>query len=379
MTAAQRRIVAQRGYLKKFMCVIATMPVLAAIAVYNRIELVMWWVIVLPLVGIALALYWRRQLGIKLQRLDEENSQLSLPLDRESTIRVPRTPNPEDGEVLPPPDYQASIITPPAYIIAPRKVPSYRSLENLFAFGRTRSQRLAAAAAAAAANAAITAEEGTATASESEQAQQQHQQQPSSSPLTTVPQVTVTEPISGKISVIYGSNQQNNPTRESLPEMREIGPRFGECTMQVLNNINNPSSPSTSSTLSQESIIVVGKKKAVVEEGEEKVSNKVVDNLKVSTAFVGSKSFVDRNGLGVMTMDVALSAIASAAGSPSSSSSSTFSTLTMAPPPSPSSACSSSSSTITAAPSIAPLLMGSSHLMTPDHHRDVKGKGPSRD
>ncbi|KAG0009632.1 hypothetical protein BGZ81_003281, partial [Podila clonocystis] len=64
------------------------------------------------------------KLGQKLQRLDEENSQLSLPLDRESATRVPRTRNPEEeGEVIliPPPDYQASIITPPAYIVAPRK------------------------------------------------------------------------------------------------------------------------------------------------------------------------------------------------------------------------------------------------------------------
>ncbi|KAF9379755.1 hypothetical protein CPB97_008779, partial [Podila verticillata] len=37
-TAAQRRILAQRAYLKKFMCIVATMPVIATLAVYNKIE-----------------------------------------------------------------------------------------------------------------------------------------------------------------------------------------------------------------------------------------------------------------------------------------------------------------------------------------------------
>lgn len=60
LTAAQRRIMAQRAYLKKFMCIVATMPVLATLAVYNKIEVVMWWVIVVPLVGIVVALIWRR-------------------------------------------------------------------------------------------------------------------------------------------------------------------------------------------------------------------------------------------------------------------------------------------------------------------------------
>lgn len=63
LTAAQRRIVAQRAYLKKFMCIVATMPVLATLAVYNKIEVVMWWVIVVPLIGIAVALIWRRVRG----------------------------------------------------------------------------------------------------------------------------------------------------------------------------------------------------------------------------------------------------------------------------------------------------------------------------
>ncbi|KAG0037050.1 hypothetical protein BGZ82_003223, partial [Podila clonocystis] len=87
LTAAQRRILTQRAYLKKFMCIVATMPVLATLAVYNKIEVVMWWVIAVPLVGIAVALIWRRKLGQKLQRLDEENLQLSLPVDRESATR----------------------------------------------------------------------------------------------------------------------------------------------------------------------------------------------------------------------------------------------------------------------------------------------------
>ncbi|KAG0020857.1 hypothetical protein BGZ81_009172 [Podila clonocystis] len=205
LTAAQRRILTQRAYLKKFMCIVATMPVLATLAVYNKIEVVMWWVIAVPLVGIAVALIWRRKLGQKLQRLDEENSQLSLPLDRGSATRVPRTRNPEEeGEIVPPPDYQASIITPPAYIVAPRKVPSYRSLENLFAFTRTRSQRLAQAAAVAAANANDAAQDVAAEA--------------------------IAQPQSGEIRLPV----QGDLAVESLPEMREIGPRFSECTIQVL-------------------------------------------------------------------------------------------------------------------------------------------------
>lgn len=59
-TAAQRRILTQRAYLKKFMCIVATMPLIATLAVYNKIEVVMWWVLVVPLVGIAVALIWRR-------------------------------------------------------------------------------------------------------------------------------------------------------------------------------------------------------------------------------------------------------------------------------------------------------------------------------
>lgn len=41
----------------------------------------------------------------------------------------------DNPEAPPPPDYHSSIITPPAYITGqqPRKVPSYRSLEHLFA------------------------------------------------------------------------------------------------------------------------------------------------------------------------------------------------------------------------------------------------------
>ncbi|KAG0089221.1 hypothetical protein BGZ92_005087 [Podila epicladia] len=187
------------------MCIIATMPVLATLAVYNKIEVVMWWVIAVPLIGIAVALIWRRRLGQKLRRLDEENSQLSLPLDRDSTPRVPRTRNPEEeGEASPPPDYQASIITPPAYIVAPRKVPSYRSLENLFAFTRTRSQRLAQAAAVAAANATDATQDATAE--------------------------TASQLRSGEIRLPV----QGESTVEALPEMREIGQGFSECTMQAL-------------------------------------------------------------------------------------------------------------------------------------------------
>ncbi|KAG0363213.1 hypothetical protein BG005_002362 [Podila minutissima] len=209
LTAAQRRIVAQRAYLKKFMCIVATMPVLATLAVYNKIEVVMWWVIVVPLIGIAVALIWRRRLGQKLQRLDEENSQLSLPLDRDSTTRAPRIRNPEEeGEVSPPPDYQASIITPPAYIVVPRKVPSYRSLENLFAFARTRSQRLTQAAAVAAANANDATQDAAAEVASQLQ--------------------------SGEIRL----QVQGESTVETLPEMREVGSGFSECTMQVLDTIS---------------------------------------------------------------------------------------------------------------------------------------------
>ncbi|KAF9321324.1 hypothetical protein BG003_002505 [Podila horticola] len=212
LTAAQRRIMAQRAYLKKFMCIVATMPVLATLAVYNKIEVVMWWVIVVPLVGIVVALIWRRKLGQKLQRLDEENSQLSLPLDRSAT-RVPQTRNPEEeGEVSPPPDYQASIITPPAYIVAPRKVPSYRSLENLFAFARTRSQRLVQAAAAAAANANDAVQDAAAATAGAD-----------------------SQPLSGEIR----QHVQGDSTVEALPEMREVGSGFSESTLLVLDTISH--------------------------------------------------------------------------------------------------------------------------------------------
>ncbi|KAF9956739.1 hypothetical protein BGZ72_002532 [Mortierella alpina] len=154
-TPAERRIQRQLNYLKKFMCVIATMPIIATLAVYNKIELIMWWVIALPLVGIALALIWRRRLAMKLQRLQEETdlSRLSLAFapTQSSTTRVPRHNQDNDDEPPPPPDYQSSIITPPAYIVAqqPRKVPSYRSLENLFALARNGSRIFSRGTAAA--------------------------------------------------------------------------------------------------------------------------------------------------------------------------------------------------------------------------------------
>ncbi|KAF9183976.1 hypothetical protein BGZ51_009223 [Haplosporangium sp. Z 767] len=148
-TAAERRIQSQMNYLKKFMCVIATMPIIATLAVYNKIELFMWWVIAVPLLGIALALFWRRQLAFKLQRLQAEAdaSLLNLALSSTYTSSATRVSRPflhQDEDPPPPPDYQASIITPPAYILAqqPRKVPSYRSLENLFAFAARQGGRI---------------------------------------------------------------------------------------------------------------------------------------------------------------------------------------------------------------------------------------------
>ncbi|KAF9361790.1 hypothetical protein BGX26_011785 [Mortierella sp. AD094] len=142
MTAAEIQIQNHRNVLNKFMCVMVTLPVIATLAIYNKIELVMWWVIVLPIVGIAVAVVWRWKLGQRLQRLHDEavTSRLSL---RGASIRSPPSHSHQDNDSetatpLPPPDYQASIITPPAYILAqqPRKVPSYRSLENLFALAR---------------------------------------------------------------------------------------------------------------------------------------------------------------------------------------------------------------------------------------------------
>lgn len=129
-----------------------------------------------------------------------------MPLDRDSATRVTRTRSPEEeGEVSPPPDYQASIINPPAYIVAPRIVPSYRSLENLFAFARTRSQRPAQAATVAAEN-ANDATQDAATAS---------------------------QPQSGEMMMPVA-----RATVGALPEMREVGPGFSECTLQVLDTIS---------------------------------------------------------------------------------------------------------------------------------------------
>ncbi|KFH62992.1 hypothetical protein MVEG_11030 [Podila verticillata NRRL 6337] len=205
-TAEQRRILAQRAYLKKFMCIVATMPVIATLAVYNKIEVVMWWVIAVPLVGIAVALIWRRKLGQRLQRLDEEISQLSLPMDRGSATQETRTRNPEEeGEISPPPDYHASIITPPAYLVVPRKVPSYRSLENLFAFARTMGQRVVQAATVAAANTNDATQDAA----------------------------TVSQPQSGEMMMPVA-----RATVGALPEMREVGPGFSECTLQVLDTIS---------------------------------------------------------------------------------------------------------------------------------------------
>lgn len=156
--------------------------------------------------NILLLFFFFKKLGQKLQRLDEEYSQLSLPRDRDSTARVARTRNPEEGEFSPPPDYQASIITPPAYIVAPRKVPSYRSLENLFAFARTRSQRPAqVAAAVAAANSNDVVQDAS----------------------------TVSQPHSGEVVIPV-----MRATEDLLPEMREVGPGFSECTLQVLDTIS---------------------------------------------------------------------------------------------------------------------------------------------
>ncbi|KAG0007102.1 hypothetical protein BGZ65_007284, partial [Modicella reniformis] len=139
-TRAQLRIQSQLHCLQKFICVIGTLPLIATLLIYNRIELTMWWVVVLPVVGISGAVYCKWKLAKKLQRLQQEAqaSRLSLPLMRQ----VSTTPQPlqgEDSEEPPaPPDYQSSIITPPAYITAqqPGKVPSYRSLEHLFSLAR---------------------------------------------------------------------------------------------------------------------------------------------------------------------------------------------------------------------------------------------------
>ncbi|KAF9968857.1 hypothetical protein BGZ70_000001 [Mortierella alpina] len=142
-TPAERRIQRQLNYLKKFMCVIATMPIIATLAIHNKIELVMWWVL---------------RLAGRLQRLQEETDLARLSLafapTQSSTTRVPRHHQENDDEPPPPPDYQSSIITPPAYIVAqqPRKVPSYRSLENLFAFARNGSRIFSRGTAGAAAN-----------------------------------------------------------------------------------------------------------------------------------------------------------------------------------------------------------------------------------
>ncbi|KAF9935645.1 hypothetical protein BGZ67_003216 [Mortierella alpina] len=178
-TPAERRIQRQLNYLKKFMCVIATMPIIATLAVYNKLELIMWWVIALPLVGIAMALVWRRRLAVKLQRLQEETDLARLSLvfapTQSSTTRVPRQNQENDDEPPPPPDYQSSIITPPAYIVAqqPRKVPSYRSLENLFAFARNGSRIFSRGTAAAA---AATTESGAGEEGEGEGGEGQHEE-----------------------------------------------------------------------------------------------------------------------------------------------------------------------------------------------------------
>ncbi|KAF9102904.1 hypothetical protein BGX27_010816 [Mortierella sp. AM989] len=145
LTPAERRIQDLRDYLKKFICVIATLPVIATLAIYNRIELVMWWVIALPLIGITIAAIWRWKLGRELQRLQNQVLTSRFNPRNSSSRNPPNSHYDNDPETStaeapppPPPDYQASIITPPAYILAqqPRKVPSYRSLENLFALAR---------------------------------------------------------------------------------------------------------------------------------------------------------------------------------------------------------------------------------------------------
>ncbi|KAF9574777.1 hypothetical protein EC968_005563 [Mortierella alpina] len=162
-TPAERRIQRQLNYLKKFMCVIATMPIIATLAVYNKIELVMWW-----------------------EETDLARLSLAFAPTQSSTTRVPRHNQDNDDEPPPPPDYQSSIITPPAYIVAqqPRKVPSYRSLENLFAFARNGSRifsRGTAADAAANDNNNTSTESGTGAAEGGEAGEgeegQQHQEE----------------------------------------------------------------------------------------------------------------------------------------------------------------------------------------------------------
>ncbi|KAF9405760.1 hypothetical protein BGZ94_003385, partial [Podila epigama] len=276
LTMAQRRILTQREYLKKFMCIVATMPIIATLAVYNKIELVMWWVIVVPLLGIGIALVWRRHLGRKLERLDLEASQISLPIDRDSTTRVTRhNHEPGEEEVSPPPDYQSSIITPPAYIVAPRKVPSYRSLENLFSFGRSDSRRQAAVAAA---NAADAAEDAAASTSASASASASASSSASTSAAAAVATATISGPSSAITDVVPPSQQEqqeqqrrpsntsedighvqetpvqpitHDTTSQTLPEMREIGPGFGECTIRVLDTVSHTVSSSSLSDKDQ--------------------------------------------------------------------------------------------------------------------------------
>ncbi|KAI1313378.1 hypothetical protein EDD11_002688 [Mortierella claussenii] len=143
ITEEQLRIHNQRRYLRKFMCLIATLPVVATLAIYNKIELAMlWWVIVLPVIGISVALYLNRKLGQRLEYLQEQAQTSRRSLLTASRATRFSSSNSDGRDELatpsPPPDYQSSIITPPAYITAqqPRKVPSYRSLENLFSRAR---------------------------------------------------------------------------------------------------------------------------------------------------------------------------------------------------------------------------------------------------
>ncbi|KAG0244273.1 hypothetical protein BGX31_009454 [Mortierella sp. GBA43] len=145
-TREELQVQTQIRYLRKFMFMIGTLPLIATLAVHNKLDIVMWWVIALPIIGISVAVYWHWKLGKKLHRLQEDTRASRLSLSRQLSRGSP-SPQPflqhhhrgEDSDAPPPPpDYQSSIITPPAYITAqqPRRVPSYRSLDQLFAVVR---------------------------------------------------------------------------------------------------------------------------------------------------------------------------------------------------------------------------------------------------
>ncbi|CAO3565838.1 unnamed protein product [Mortierella alpina] len=234
-TPAEQNIQRQLNYLKKFMWVIATMPIIATLAIHNRLELVMWWVLVVPLVGIAFALLCRRRLAGRLQRLQEQTDLARLSLafapTQSSTARVPRHQPETDDEPPPPPDYQSSIITPPAYIVAqqPRKVPSYRSLENLFAFARNGSRIFSRGTAGAAANtttASVTGDE------EGEGESGERQQEEGEANRGDPPVVESVHQEDSSRNLINNDNNDNRSAIVQMPEDSAEAPQASEQTLQ---------------------------------------------------------------------------------------------------------------------------------------------------